>query len=234
MKFQSPLIEGKLIRRYKRFLADIELVDRSVETVHCANPGSMLGCDRPGSKVLLSRSPNPKRKLPLSWELIRIGRTWVGINTALTNAVVNEALNGRLVPELDGFDSIRSEVNYGANSRVDFLLEFGNRLCYVEVKNVTLAEGSHALFPDSITQRGTKHLNELAEMVKSGQRAVMFYLVNRQDCESMGPAAEIDPVYAETLAKVMVQGVEVLVYAAKVGKRGITVSHRIPFVMRET
>ena len=234
MKFPSPLIPGRLIRRYKRFLADIELADGETITAHCANPGSMLNSGRAGSRVLLSRSENPKRKLPYSWELVRVGRTWACINTARTNAIVREAIEEGLVPELVGFDELRSEVPCGENSRIDFRLCFGQTECYVEVKNVTLVEKRIARFPDAVTERGTKHLHELTRMAGEGCRAVMFYLINRGDGDSLEPAADIDPVYAHALAEAVEGGVEVLSYRARVTRQGITVDRRVPFRLRAT
>ncbi|MDA0839390.1 MAG: DNA/RNA nuclease SfsA [Planctomycetota bacterium] len=234
MRFLSPLIPGRLIKRYKRFLADIELENGEVITAHCANPGSMLGCNRSGSKVLLSKSDNPKRKLQYSWELVKVGRSWVCVNTALPNRIVREAIEEGKVSELKGYDTLKPEVKYGENSRVDLLLTFGDQLCYVEVKNVTLADGNVAQFPDSVTTRGAKHLRELARMVEQGHRAVMFFLVNRGDCDCAEPAGHIDPVYAETLAEAAEGGVEILAYRARVGKAGISVKDRIPFCLKTT
>ncbi|MDP6354690.1 MAG: DNA/RNA nuclease SfsA [Planctomycetota bacterium] len=232
MRFSSPLIPGRLIKRYKRFLSDIELENGEVVTAHCANPGSMLGCNACGAEVLLSRSDNPKRKLQYSWELVKVGRSWVCINTALPNAIVREAIENEKIPELSGYDSLKPEVKYGENSRVDLLLTFGGQLCYVEIKSVTLASGRVAQFPDSVTSRGTKHLNELARMVEDGHRAVMFFLVNRGDCNCAEPAAHIDPVYAKTLAAAADAGVEIVAYRSKVRKAGISVKDKIPFRLK--
>ncbi|MBI2191427.1 MAG: DNA/RNA nuclease SfsA [Planctomycetes bacterium] len=230
MRFPSPLVPGRLIRRYKRFLADIELDNGKVLTAHCANPGSMMGCDLPGLEVRLSRSDRPGRKLPYTLELVRAGDTWIGVNTSRTNAVLEEALVSGLVPELVGFRRLRREVAYGSRSRVDFLLEFPGRLCFVEAKNVTLARGDTALFPDSVTSRGTRHLVDLAERARAGDRAVMFYLVNREDCHQLAPAVAIDPVYAQTLAKAVRAGVQILAYRALVAPEGIRVSAPVKFV----
>ena len=238
MKFAEETFRGTLIRRYKRFLADVEMEDGATVTVHCPNSGSMLGCDREGAKVLVSRSTNKNRKLAYTWELVRVGRTWVGINTMRTNRVAEEGLLQGEVPELAGFERLEREVPYGQNSRIDLLLHGlpsgppairAPRLCYVEVKNVTLAWRRLALFPDAVTARGTKHLGELCEMIRRGHRAVMFYLVNRQDCDAMAPARDVDPVYAEALGEAVDQGVEVLVYRSRVGVRGISLGDRLPF-----
>jgi sugar fermentation stimulation protein A len=230
MHFDDPLIPATLIRRYKRFLADVRLADGREVTVHCPNPGRMDGCREPGSEVLLSDSHNPRRKLRYTWELVRAGTTWVGVNASRPNAVVREAIEGGTIAELADYRAVRSEVAYGANSRVDLLLEDGARRCYVEVKNVTLAEAGVAMFPDAVTARGLTHLRELAARVAAGDRAVMVYLVNREDCHAFRPAAHIDPAYAAGLAEATARGVEVLVYAARVCPEGITVARRITAV----
>ena len=227
MRFEDPLIPATLIRRYKRFLADVRLEDGHEMTAHCPNPGRMDGCQAPGSEVLLSDSHNPRRKLRYTWELVRVGTTWVGVNTNRPNAVVREAIAGGAIPELAGYPALRGEVAYGTNSRVDLLLEDGARRCYVEVKNVTLAEGGVAMFPDAVTARGLTHLRELAARVAAGDRASMVYLVNREDCHAFRPAAHIDPAYAAGLIEATAHGVEVLVYTARVQPEGITVARRI-------
>ncbi len=232
MRLPEPLIPGRLVRRYKRFLADIRLEDGSVVTAHCANPGSMKGCLVDDGEVLLSTSDNPARKLRYTWELARIGRVWVGLNTLRTNKVVEEAFHKGKIPELAQYDVIRPEVKMGENRRVDFLLSNAGGHAYVEVKNVTLTDGRKtALFPDSVTRRGSAHLKELADRIREGHRAVMLYLVNRPDCDRCGPAAEIDPEYAENLRNAMMTGVETLAYRARVGRRGIVVADRIPFTL---
>ncbi len=237
MKFPDPLIRGSLIRRYKRFLADVELADGpkagEVVTAHCANPGSMLSVNEPGSEVWLSPARNPERKLKFTWELIRVGRSLVGINTQLPNAIVAEAVEAGTFPELGGYPSLRREVKYGENSRIDLLLENdGGDKCYVEVKNVTmkrdLSKDAPAEFPDAVTTRGTKHLVELANMAGLGHRAVMFYLVQRQDAKSFAIAADIDPVYAEGLAAARKAGVEVLCYGCKLSKSEIRIESPLP------
>ena len=230
MLFAEELFGGSLIRRYKRFLADIKLDSGEQITAHCANSGSMMGCDAPGSAVLLSKSTNLKRKLPYTWELVRVGSTWVGINTMRPNHIVEEGIRQGRVPELNSYDKVRREVRYGTNSRIDLLLSTDGapESCYVEVKNVTLAEGDLALFPDAVTARGTKHLGELTDMVAQGHRAVMFYLVNRQDCASMALAEIIDPVYAEALSLAAANGVEVLAYRALLDESGIELDSPLP------
>lgn len=226
MKFTPPLVRGRLIRRYKRFLSDIELTNGEQITAHIANPGAMTGLAEPGMEVWLSKSDNPKRKLAYSWELVRVGRHLVGINTSLTNKLAEEALAQDVIPELSGYDTIRREVRYGTNSRVDFLLTAKRRKdCYVEIKHVTLKRGQLADFPDSVTARGTKHLNELAKMTQAGARAVMLYIVPRRDCRAFSVAADIDPAYAEALVIARTHGVEVLCYVCRITTRGIWVEN---------
>lgn len=219
-----PLIKGTLLKRYKRFLADIELENGEVLTAHCANPGAMTGLKDPGLTAYLSKSDNPKRKLSHSLELLEVDGGLVGINTAHPNRIVEEAIRARQIPELAEWDLVRREVKYGENSRIDLLLETsGKPLCYVEVKNVHLMrEAGYAEFPDSVTTRGTKHLRELATMVREGHRAVMFYLVQRTDCNRLGFADDIDPVYASTLQEVVAQGVEVLCWDCNITLEEIT------------
>lgn len=222
MKFHAPLIQGTLVRRYKRFLADVLLEDGREVTAHCANPGAMLGLMEPGSDVWLSPAANPDRKLKYSWELLRVGEGLVGINTALPNAIVTEAIENGKIPELAGYDSLRREVKYGQNSRIDILLENeGKPPCYVEVKNVHLRRGGPAEFPDSVTKRGAKHLVELGDMAEAGNRAVMFYLVQREDCDSFKIAADIDPQYDAGLKVAISRGVEILCYRCKLSTEEI-------------
>lgn len=220
MKLNGPLAEGVLIGRYKRFFADVKLKDGRVVTAHCANSGSMMGVKEPGSKVWLSPNTNPKAKLDWRWELIEVGGALVGINTMHPNRIVAEALEQDLIPELSGYAAARREVKYGAGSRIDLLLEDPGR-CYVEVKNVTLRRRHLAQFPDAVTVRGTKHLNELIQMVKEGHRAVMLYLAQRADCQAFSVAADIDPDYARTLEKAISAGVEVLGYQCALSPREI-------------
>ncbi len=210
MNFGKPLIRGRLVKRYKRFLADVVLDSGEEITAHCANPGSMLGLNAPGSLVYLSRSDNPARKLAWSWEIIEADGALVGISTAHPNRLVEEALLAGLIPELSGFADLRREVKYGKNSRIDILLEGADGgLTYVEVKNVHLMrQAGLAEFPDSVTARGAKHLVELEDMVRAGHRAVMVYLVQRPDCSELDFAADIDPAYAAALRQAMAGGVE--------------------------
>ncbi len=223
MRFPDPLIRGRLVRRYKRFLSDVELSSGEQVAAHCANPGSMLGLAEPGAEVWLSPARNPARKLKYSWELVAAGDGLVGINTAHPNAIVAEALaEGRIV-ELAGYERLRREVRYGRNSRIDILLEQdGQPPCYVEVKNVTLKRGAEAAeFPDAVTQRGAKHLAELAEVARSGARAVMFFLVQRGDCARLEIAGDIDPDYQSAFAAALAQGVEAICYDCHVAPDAI-------------
>jgi sugar fermentation stimulation protein A len=225
MKFHAPLVEGVLVKRYMRFLADVQLPSGEIVTAHCANPGSMLSVREPGARVWLSPAPTPDRKLRYTWEIIAVNEALVGINTTHPNRIVAEAIAAGQIPELDGYPVLKREQKYGKNSRIDILLQATDRPpCYVEVKNVTMRRNATgpAEFPDSITARGTKHLMELAAIAATGARAVMFYLVQRADCECVTIAHDLDPVYANTLKSVMKQGVTTLCYAALVSPEGIT------------
>jgi sugar fermentation stimulation protein A len=229
MQFPDPLIRGRLIKRYKRFLSDHEIDGGAVVVAHCANPGAMLGLDEPGSEVWLSPARNPARKLKYSWELLRVGDSLVGINTALPNGIVAEAIEAGKIPELSGYDSQRREVKYGKNSRIDILLEDHSKPpCYVEVKNVHLKRHGRAEFPDSVTARGAKHLRELADMVAEGARAVMVYLVQREDCDSFAIAGDLDPTYAEAFARARAAGVEAICYSCKLTTQSITLDRALP------
>ncbi|MAH83083.1 MAG: sugar fermentation stimulation protein SfsA [Rhodospirillaceae bacterium TMED8] len=236
MKFNSLLIKGRLIKRYKRFLADVELESGETVTAHCANSGSMLSINVPGAEVWLSPAKNPERKLKYTWELIRIGRSLVGANTSHPNDLVAEAITARKIPELMGYSSQSREVKYGKNSRVDILLEdteLGR--CYVEVKNVTMRRhfGRHdpVEFPDGVTARGAKHLVELSDMVAEGHRAVMFYLVQRGDCSAgVTIARDIDPKYGYALDKARNAGVEVIAYGCKLNLNEIKITKSLVFL----
>ncbi len=234
MRFPTPLIRGHLIKRYKRFLADVKLESGAQVTAHCANPGSMLGLAEPGSLVWLSENNNPKRKLKFSWELLEVdlgaGPTLVGINTSHPNALVAEAISAGAIGELSGYPSLRREVKYGVNSRIDILLEKdGLSHCYVEVKNVHLMrKPGLAEFPDSVTSRGKKHLVELSNMVAEGHRAVMVYLVQRGDAQEFSLARDIDPAYAQAFDAAARAGVEALAYACALTPEAIEVTMQIP------
>lgn len=234
MNFQSELIEGRLIKRYKRFLADVELADGSIITAHSSNTGSMKGCSEPGSRVWLSTSDNPKRKYPLSWEIIEVKPdVLVCINTLMPNKVVAEAIEQNKIPELMGYSSLRREVKYGhENSRIDLLLEEGEKRCYIEIKNVTLINNTHALFPDAVTKRGTKHLRELIQMVEEGHRAVIFYCIARKDATAMRPATSIDPEYSEQLSEAIDAGVEAMAWQVDVSPQEVKISHPLPVIIQ--
>jgi sugar fermentation stimulation protein A len=233
MRFATPLVPATLVKRYKRFLADVVLASGETITVHCANPGGMIGLTAPGARVWLSLSGNAKRKLPHSWELIEVdfggGAELVGINTAHPNLLAAEAIVAGSIPELAGYDSIRREVRYGESSRVDFLLESERRPpCYVEVKNVHLMrQRGLAEFPDSVTKRGAKHLAELAAMARAGNRAVMLFLVQIGSAEKFRLARDIDPAYGAAFDSARKAGVEALAYRCALSCEGIAVAERI-------
>jgi len=228
MQFKQDLKSGILIRRYKRFLADVELLDGSTLTVHCPNTGSMLGCSEPGSPVMVSHSDNPGRKYPHTLEMVRAGSAWVGVNTSLTNKLVREALEKREVKEFGRLDSIVQEVKTSAHTRLDFVMEREGARIYMEVKNCSLAENRVAMFPDAVTARGTKHLHELAALKEQGHKAAVFFCVQRSDADCFMPAHHIDPVYAKTLANVMSKGVMILAYQADVSPREIKIARKLP------
>ena len=228
MQFNQQLQAGILIKRYKRFLADVELADGSRLTVHCPNTGSMLGCSEPGSPVMISCSENPGRKYPHTLEIVRAGSAWVGVNTSLTNKLVREALENGVVQEFGSKLEILQEVKTSAHTRLDFLLELNGKKTYMEVKNCSLAENTIAMFPDAVTARGTKHLLELAKLQEQGHGAAVFFCVQRSDADVFSPAGHIDPIYAETLADVQKKGVLVLAYQADVGPMGIKITRKLP------
>lgn len=225
------LLEGRLIRRYKRFLADVELADGTVITAHTPNTGSMMGLTRPGSRVWLRDSRNPKRKYPLSWILVetRPG-VLVGIDTGMANHLVRETVESGSIPALQGYQRIRREVRYGnERSRVDLLLESDTRpRCYVEVKNVTLVENDHAFFPDAVTERGRKHLRELAGRVAAGERGVIFFCIQRHDAKLLRPADHIDPAYGKMLREAVALGVEAIAWRATVTVKEIRLDTPLP------
>ncbi len=234
MQFPDPLVRGTLIQRYKRFLSDIEMEDGETVTAHVANPGSMIGLAEPGSEVWLSPNRNPKAKLDWRWELVTVGGHLVGVNTSHPNKLVEEAIARDGIAELSGYDTLRREVKYGQNSRIDILLEDAAKPdCYVEIKNVNLKRAqpgreTAAEFPDAVTKRGAKHLVELSDMVADGHRAVMLYLVQRGDCDHLRIAGDIDPGYAGALDAATKAGVEVLCYVCDMRKDGIDVADALP------
>ncbi len=235
MKFPSPLIKASLVRRYKRFLADATLENGEEITAHCANPGAMLGLKEPESTIWLSESNNPKRKLKYSWEIIEVQdedqSILVGINTAHPNKIVEEAILNGSIPELDNYDSLKREVKYGQNSRIDMLLKSEQKPdCYVEVKNVhLLREKGKAEFPDSVTTRGAKHLRELSDMVAEGHRAVLIFLIQRDDADEMCIAGDIDPAYHEEMDRAIKEGVEIIAYSCQITTNKIEVKTSVPF-----
>jgi sugar fermentation stimulation protein A len=232
MQFPQPLLPGRLIRRYKRFLADVELEDGRQVTAHTPNTGSMKGCCDPGSPVWLKESGISSRKYPLSWELVEtLEGTLVGINTGLSNSLVEEGIRNGTVAELANYETIRREVRYGLeNSRIDLLLESAGPRCYAEVKNVTLAENQIAFFPDAVSARGSKHLRELAEIVRQGNRGVILFCVQRADVRVVRPADHIDMEYGKLLREAVAVGVEALAYRASVSIEGICLEKPLPVI----
>lgn len=232
MQIEKPLIEGRLVRRYKRFLADVELEGGEVVTAHCPNPGRLIGCIPEGARVVLRDSQDPARKLRHTFQTVRIGRHWVNVDTSLPNAIVAEAIAAGGVPELTGYANLRREVAYGERSRIDILLEDERRgRCWVEVKCTTLLEDGAAKFPDAVTARGLKHLRELERVVRDGDRAVMFFFVSRGDAERFEPADAIDPDYGAALREALAAGVEALVYSAHVSPERIDLQRRLELVL---
>ena len=229
MRFPTPLLEGRLLRRYQRFLADVDTA-AGILTAHCPNTGSMQGCAEPGMRVWLSPATNPARKLAWTWELVEaLPGVVVGMHTGRSNALVREAIEAGRVPELAGYPAIRPEVKYGEGSRIDLLLTAPGRPdCYVEVKNVTAAVAGHiGYFPDAVTTRGTKHLREMSAMIAAGHRAVLVFCVQRGDVDCVRPADHIDPVYARTLREAQAAGVEVIALGARVSPAGIELARRL-------
>jgi sugar fermentation stimulation protein A len=235
MKFPSPLLRGRLVKRYKRFLADVRLDTGELITATCPNTGSMMGLAVPGAVVWLSSSTSPTRKYPHTWELVEAdlgrGPALVGINTNHPNRIVADAIAAGEIPEVAGFASLKREVKYGLASRVDILLEDPRKgLAYVEVKNVHLSRQTGlAEFPDSVTERGVKHLVELSAMVAAGHRAVMLYLIQRADAEHFALAGDIDPRYAAAFAAARTAGVEAIAYACNLTPDEITIARAVPF-----
>lgn len=228
MHFDTPLIRGTLIKRYKRFLADVKLDDGQVITVHCPNTGTMLSCSTPGSDVCLSTSDNPKRKYPHTLEMVQDNGIWVGVNTSRTNKLVIEAIEDGRIFEFSDIDSIKGEVKTSEGSRLDLLVKKVNKSSYVEIKNCSLAIDGCAMFPDAVTARGTKHLKELIRLKKEGFSSYIFFLVQRMDADRFSPATHIDKVYAKTLKQAAGAGVHVLVYQAEVSPDTIQVVRSLP------
>lgn len=234
MKIEPPLEQAILLKRYKRFLADIRLANGEEMTIHCPNTGSMKNCWAPETPCWFSRSNDPKRKLPGTLEITSTpDGFFAGVNTGRPNKLVREAIESGVIAELQGYSEIRPEVKYGdENSRIDLLLVDGERRCYVEVKNTTLGVGDgRVLFPDAVTTRGTKHLRELMVMVEQGHRAVLVFCVQHSGAQSVGPADEIDPVYGQTLREAMDAGVEVLAYGCDLSAEEINLKSALPFYL---
>jgi len=234
MQFPDPLVPGVLIRRYKRFLADVRLEDGREVTAHVANSGTMRSCNEPGSRIWLSPARNPKRKLKWTLEIIHAGDDVPTlVNTALPNRVVRQGIERGVLTELSGYETIRPEVRYGERSRIDLLLETpGRRRCFVEVKNVTLLEEAGlARFPDAVTERGTRHLRELMRVVSEGDRGALVFHVPRADAERVRPADDIDPLYGDTLREAAAAGVEILAYRARVTPEEVTLEQALEVVL---
>ncbi|HJE30561.1 MAG TPA: DNA/RNA nuclease SfsA [Pseudomonas nitrititolerans] len=235
MRFSTPLEAGRLVRRYKRFLADIVSDAGEALCIHCHNTGSMLNCMGEGARVWFQRSNDPRRKLPGTWELVETPQGRLAcVNTARANRLVEEALLDGVIEELAGFTALRREVAYGLeNSRVDFRLDYPAGPAYVEVKSVTLGFGDTAVaaFPDAVTLRGAKHLRELAALARDGVRAVQLYCVNLTGIEAVRPASEIDPLYAAALREAVAAGVEVLAYGVEISPEEIRLSRRLPVIL---
>lgn len=232
MRFDSPLVKGTFIRRYKRFFMDAELADGSIAIAHSVNTGSMKGVLTEGNAVWMSKATNPARKLKYTWEIVHAEGTMIGINTSRTNALAQEAIQNGTITQLQGYNSLRREVKYGTNSRIDILLETaGGEKCYVEVKNVHMKEGEFALFPDAKTERGVKHMAELAAQVQAGNRAVVLFIIQRNDLKAFAPARAIDPAYAQALETAVNMGVEALAYSCNVSENEIKVTSPMPVVL---
>lgn len=233
VEFPSELIPGRLLKRYKRFLADVELASGEQITVHCPNTGAMHGCAEPGSRVWLSLSDSKTRKYPHTWELVDTGQGMACIHSARANAVVAEALESGAVPALDGYTSLRREVKYGQGSRADLVLEGEGGRCVIEVKAVTLLLADHAgAFPDAVSERARKHLQELQAVAKSGERAVIFFCVFHEGIETVLPARDIDPAYSQALESALAAGVEAMAWSSRISAAGIALQREIPFKLR--
>lgn len=231
MLFQPQLTTATLIKRYKRFLADVKLDDGTTITVHCPNTGSMLSCSTPGSRVAISTSDNPKRKYPNTLEMVMDNNTWVGVNTSLTNSLVADAILNEKIDPFKEVVSVKREVKVSNKSRLDLMVEHSLGTTYVEIKNCSLAVNGCAMFPDAVTTRGSKHLTELMQLVEDGSGGCIFMLVQRMDAERFAPADQIDSVYGETLREAVRQGVQLLVYQAEVSPAGIELVRPLPVTL---
>jgi sugar fermentation stimulation protein A len=228
MKFDTPLVRGRLIKRYKRFLADVVLDNGETVTAHCTNSGSMKSCLEDGAEVFLTPVNDPKRKTRFTWEMIRINGNWVGINTSNPNKLVFEAIRNKEIPGLDNYTRVTREVKFD-ESRLDILAENDYEQCAIEVKNVTLKDGDFATFPDARTERGLKHLHTLIRLKKEGYRAVMVYVIQRMDVTTFAPAADIDPQYAAALKQAAENGVEIFPVQARVTPEEIKIEQILKY-----
>lgn len=228
MKFDTPLIHGKLIKRYKRFLADITLDDGTIVTAHCTNSGSMKSCIEEGAEVYLTPVNDPKRKTKFTWEMIKINGDWVGINTGNPNKLAFELVKSGAIKQLAGYTEVKREVKYD-DSRFDIWASNSDENCFIEVKNVTMKEGRYALFPDAVTTRGQKHLETLIKVKSEGMRAVMLYVIQRMDVEEFGLAIDIDPAYAKLLKKAHEAGVEIIPIQIKVTPEELIFAKELPY-----
>ena len=223
-----PLVKGRLIRRYRRFLADVRLDDGREVTAHCPNTGSMMGCSEPGREVYLSVHDRPERKLKYTWELIHMPTSLVGINTSVPNRLLFQALRHRAIHGFKGYEQVQSEVGIGNGSRIDLVLRKGrSHKCFIEIKNCTLVENGTAQFPDAVTSRGRKHLEALQRLTAEGNRCVMFYLVQRMDAKRFRPAAHIDPEYARELKRAVENGIQIVAFDVHIDMNGINLRHRL-------
>ncbi len=234
MLFTSPLVQGTLIKRYKRFLADVRLENGEIITAHCPNTGTMLSCSTPDSQVCLSRSDNPKRKYPFTLEMVKDNSTWVGVNTAQTNKLVAESLAKGLIAEFQDIKIIKTEIRTSDHTRLDLQIMHGEDSTFIEVKNCSLAVDRWAMFPDAVTVRGTKHLHELIRLSQEGQKTCIFFLVQRMDADRFRPASHIDATYSEALQQAAAAGVMVLVYQTEVSPKEIRVVRSLPCSLLST
>jgi sugar fermentation stimulation protein A len=223
------LTPGVLLKRYKRFLADVKLETGEIVTAHCPNTGSMKGCSEPGRTVYLSSHNNPKRKYRYTWELIAMPTSLVGVNTLIPNRLVYKSIDQKWIPELSRYNRIQREVKIGEHSRIDLMLTDGDaKRCYIEIKNCTLVNEAIAQFPDAVTSRGLKHIIELENLVKAGHRCMMFYFIQRMDAQVFRPADHIDPEYGRRLRQAVEKGIEVLAYDVRINLQGIELNKKIP------
>ncbi len=228
MRFTPSLMQGTLVKRYKRFLADVRLDNGEIITVHCPNTGTMLSCSTPESQVGLSRSDNPKRKYPFTLEMVKDNSTWVGVNTARTNKLVAEAITKGHIAEFIDINLIKTEIKTSDHTRLDLQVLHGDNSTFIEVKSCSLAINRWAMFPDAVTARGTKHLHELIRLSQEGQKTCIFFLVQRADADHFCPASHIDAVYGDALRQAAATGVMVLVYQAEVSPKEIRVVRALP------